>query len=197
MNGVARCLVLAAVGLAATAHAEPEPERIAAERAAAVARLAERERACQAQFVVTPCVGAARRDERVTLTRLRREELAFDEAQRRAAGARRREAIAERAAAQDARASEAPPAVERASVHRVPTPSVSTGSHAGDLGAPPRAPSPPADQRAAELRNEANFEARARAAQAHRATVERRNAQRAADGKSAAPLPAPSGASAP
>jgi hypothetical protein len=62
---------------------------------------------------------------------------------------------------------------------------------------PPRGASSAAEQRATELRNQAAFEARARAAQAHRETVERRNAQRAAQGKVAAPLPVPSGASAP
>jgi len=53
------------------------------------------------------------------------------------------------------------------------------------------------DRRAFEQRNLAKFEARVRAAQAHREAVERRNAQRAAQGKVVAPLPVPSGASAP
>ena len=47
---------------AALAHAEPERERIAAERAAANARFSERERLCEERFVVTSCVDAARRE---------------------------------------------------------------------------------------------------------------------------------------
>jgi len=38
---------------AALAHAEPERERIAAERAAANARFTEQERLCEERFVVT------------------------------------------------------------------------------------------------------------------------------------------------
>ena len=47
-----------------------------------------------------------------------------------------------------------------------------------------------------ERRNEAKFEARARAALARREEVERRSAQREVLGKTAAPLPAALGASA-
>jgi hypothetical protein len=48
-----------------------------------------------------------------------------------------------------------------------------------------------------EKRNEASFEAKKRTAQEHREAIERRNAERAAHGKVAAPLPVPKGASAP
>jgi hypothetical protein len=54
-----------------------------------------------------------------------------------------------------------------------------------------------ASKRADEQRNQAAFDARARAAQAHRAEVEKRNASRAASGKVAAPLPPAPTASAP
>jgi hypothetical protein len=59
------------------------------------------------------------------------------------------------------------------------------------------APDAAAQRRAREARNTAEFEARSRAARAHRDDVERRNAERAARGKKARPLPVPAGASTP
>ena len=177
---------------AALAHAEPERERIAAERAAANARFSDQERLCEERFVVTSCVDAARRELRMTLTRLHRVELTLDEAARRETATRRRQAVNDKAAAQEARAS-APTEVTRRDTARAPPapnpPVPASGTNAS--------PQPADERRAIEQRNEANFEARARAAQAHRDAVERRNAQRSAQGKGVAPLPLPSGASAP
>jgi len=175
-----------------TQAAQPERERIAAERAAAMARFAEQERRCSEQFVVTSCADAARKEHRLTLARLHRAELALNEAERRETAARRRQMLQQKASGQDARASEperAAPQRERTRTAPEPNPPAPVR--------PPRSASSVADPRAPESRNEAAFEARARAAQAHRETVERRNAQRAAQGKVAAPLPVPSGASAP
>lgn len=180
--------VVAAV-CATLAHADPQRERIAAERAAAVKRFTEQERACNERFVVTSCVEAARKEQRMTLERLHRAELVLDEAERREAAARRRQELQQRAAAQDARVGTPEPAERRESTRAEPAPN--------PPARPPRSASSPAEQRAIEQRHEAEFEARARAAQAHREAVERRNAQRAAAGKVAAPLPVPSGASAP
>jgi len=175
------------------AQAGSDRERIASERAAATARLAEQERVCRTQFVVTACVDAAQREFRVTQARLRREELALDEAARRAAAARRKQEIAERAAAQASQPADAGPAVPREGARRMPSPN----APAAPAPIRSRRASSAEDQRAEELRNEAALEARVRAAQAHRAAVERRNAERAARGKVAAPLPMPSAASAP
>ena len=163
------------------AQAGSDRERIASERAAATARLAEQERVCRTQFVVTACVDAAQREFRVTQARLRREELALDEAARRAA------------AAQASQPADAGPAVPREGARRMPSPN----APAAPAPIRSRRASSAEDQRAEELRNEAALEARVRAAQAHRAAVERRNAERAARGKVAAPLPMPSAASAP
>ena len=187
-----RTLLTLALALSvALAHAESERDRIAAERATATARFAEQERACQERFVVTSCVDAARKEQQMTLTRLHRAELVLDESERREAGARRRQALQERAAAQEARASE--PAEEA----RREYPHSATAPNPGAASQPQRLPPSAADQRASEQRNEAAFEARTRAARAHRESVERRNAQRAKEGKVPAPLPVPSGASAP
>ena len=172
--------------------AEPERERIAAERAAAMARFAEQERACSERFVVTACVDAARKEQRMTLTRLHRAELVLNEAERRETAARRRQTLQQKASGQEARASEPEQvAPQREHTRTAPAPNPPAPVR------PPRSASSAAEQRATELRNQAAFEARARAAQAHRDTVERRNVQRAAQGKVAAPLPVPSGASAP
>ena len=196
MRHLARWLAVLVGGISISAHAGSERDRIGAERAAAVAQLAERERACRAQFVVTACVEAAQREERVTLARLRRQEQALDDADRRAAAERRRRDVAERLSTQAARASEPAPAVPRDGPRPAPSPNppAPTGAEGPVV---PRSASAVADQRATEQRNAAAFEAKARAAKGHREAVERRNAERAATGKVVAPLPVPSGASAP
>ncbi|MDE2296698.1 MAG: hypothetical protein KGK18_00875, partial [Burkholderiales bacterium] len=81
------CMSTRALDAAPAATAPAQRERIAAERAAAIARFNEQARACQAHFVVTACVEAAQREQRATLTRLHRQELQLDEAQRREAAA--------------------------------------------------------------------------------------------------------------
>ncbi|MEP6876350.1 MAG: hypothetical protein ABI887_18490 [Burkholderiales bacterium] len=182
---------LIAVAATALAQAEPERERIAAERAAVNARFAEQERACREKFVVTACVEAARKEQRLTLTRLHRAETVLDEAERRETAARRRQSLQERAAAQGARASEPPGEARQPAARSAPAPNPPAALQ------PHRPASSAVEQRAAEQRSEAGFEARARAAQAHRDTVARRNAQRASEGKVGAPLPVPSSASAP
>jgi len=191
-------LVVVLAGLAFAAHAQTDRERIASQRAAATAKFAERQRECQAQFVVTACVEAAQREEHAVLTRLRREEQALNDAQRRDKAARRRSALAEHADAQAARGADAASAVPREAARRPLLPAAPAASKAGDSSRERVLPSA-AEQHVDEQRNQASFEARQRAAQTHREAVEKRNAQRAAAGKVAAPLPVPGakGASAP
>jgi hypothetical protein len=186
--------VLAVLALALPAWAlaaDAAHDRIAGERAAANARLAEQERECETRFLVAPCLEEARRAHREKTASLRQAQLQLDEARRRETAAARRKAIAERLEAQQGRASDAasgPPGVRlRRTAEPPPPPSAGKTSE-------PRAPMLSASQ----ARENANkFEARARAAREHRDSVERRNAERAAQGKAAAPLPVPSGASAP
>ena len=182
--GVALCATLAQA-------ASPERERIGAERAAAMARFAEQERACHEKFIVTSCVEAARKEQRLTLTRLHRAELVLDDSERRETAGRRREELQQRASEQEKRASEPEPVQRRESKHAAPAPNPPEAPH------PQHGASSAESQRKIEQRNEADFEARLRAAQARREAVARRNAQRASEGKVAAPLPVPSGASAP
>ena len=185
-------------GVSLGARADTENERIAHERAAANAKLAEQQRECATRFIVATCVEDARTEHRATLARLRQRELQFDEAKRRATAEARRKAIAEKAEAQQARASDAAPEAPRVRVRRAPQPAPVPASRTPERLAP-RLPGSGsgADRAATERRNEQKFEAMQRDAQAHRQAVERRNAQRAAKGKVAAPLPIPEGASAP
>ncbi len=198
------------------ALAQPDPvqqrARIAAERAQANAVLADRERACLPQFVVAPCREAARSEQRATLTRLRREEMALDEAERNASAARRREGLASKAAARQSRTA----AADASAAQQAQAPAVATGSEPavpaskGRAERAPRAaprPSGHADdaghRSALEAQNIAAFEARARAAQAHREAVALRTARRlqGSDGdrghpgtqaaRRSAPLPTP------
>ena len=165
-----------------------ERERIAAERSTAQTAFSSRERHCQNSFVVTPCVENARRDLREVLLRLRRQEAILDEMQRRERAAQRLETIRNRpamagppaspAAAREARS--APHDAPRVRVHEAPTAKRSAQ-----------------ERQRAETLSEQKFEAASQAAGARRSAVERRNAERAAGGKGAAPLPVPSGASAP
>jgi colicin import membrane protein len=207
MNRQARAaaftLCLAAIAAAAEPADGEQRERIVAERAQAAARLAEQEQVCRARFVVAACLDAARKEHGATLTRLHREEMQLDDVKRRAIAATRSEAVREKAAARAARASEAvsdaasdatsdgPREAKRKAPQPHPPP------RQRPAGSTARAPASAASQRLDEQRNEAQFEARVREAQAHRETVERRNAERAAKGKVAAPLPVPAGASAP
>ena len=195
-------LVCMSAGAFATAPAAPataQRERIAAEHAAAIARFTEQERACQAHFIVTACVEAAHQEQRTALTRLHRQEMQLDEVRRREAAAVRLRAIRDRVTAHAARDRDAEPAAAAGTAPEAHPPSPAAPRRPMDSGLP-RSDTHDAstqDRRAFEQRNRAEFEARVRAAQAHRQAVERSNAQRAAQGKVAPSLPIPSGASAP
>ena len=199
MSARLRCIVCLCGALAAAPALPADLTRadIAAERAAAAATLADREQACQVRFAVTACVDAARNEHRATLTRLHSQDLQLDEAKRREAAAARRRTVDDRAAAAQAKASDAvaAPRRERDVPVRQPPPRQSLPSQGLSLA--PGNAARGADRRAIEQRNEEKFAARARAVREHREAVERRNAERAAQGKVAPPLPPPHTASAP
>lgn len=185
-----------------------ERARIQSERAAANSGFLERERECRTRFVVTACVNAARRDQRETLARLRSEEAVLDDAQRKQRAAQRMDTIREKLDKGDAKEREAG-SVEQREAHRKATEPRVTVRSAGRAASEPRrsAPTPahaasaakPAvsaeSQRAEEERKRTAFDARNDAAQAHREMVEKRNAERAAKRKPAAPLPTPAASS--
>ena len=188
--------------------------RIARERAAAEARFSERQRECQTRFVVTSCVDDAKREHREVVARLRREQGALDEQQRRAKATERSEELRRKAEADAAREKATPEAHRHEPASTKPGRGSARESDRGrsSEGAVPRMPRPPkAPSRAifgpgpktqarspADVeRSRAAYEAAQQEAAAHRAEVEARNAARASKRKPAAPLPVPPGASAP
>jgi colicin import membrane protein len=190
-------VVCAALGRSAQA-ADPQKERIIAERAAANAKFAAQRRDCESRFVVASCMEAAHKEQRATLSRLHLEELELDDARRRSAGAAREQELREKSQAQQARASEPASAPRRESAREPPQPHAPIeapklprlkGSIPGAASA-----ASSADRRSIEEQNEAKFDAKERALQSHRLEVEQRNAQRAAQGKVPPPLPLPQGA---
>ena len=205
MNGRNLIVLAALAGAAApslaTTNAATERERIARERADVQAALTKQEAACQDRFVVTPCIEAARKAEREALARLRRQEVLLDEQARKLRAAGRAQAIRNNISADEARrrdesaaaTASAPVRVERAELAETPA---RVERARRELPVAER-PTDAAARRAAEQEHIERYEADRRAAQAHREAVEQRNAKRVASGKAAAPLPVPSGASAP
>ncbi|MEO6660674.1 MAG: hypothetical protein ABIN44_10260 [Burkholderiaceae bacterium] len=180
-----------------------ERERIVLERAWVRADFAARERECQARFAVTRCVDTARSQQREALGRLRREELRLDDARRKQRAAERVAGIRSRISADEARERKALAAPVSASASTSASAATSgpksapRASRVASRKASPRATDPVATRaaaqrrddttrRAREARNAAEFEARRKAARAHRAEIERRNTERAAHGKKAA-----------
>jgi hypothetical protein len=192
-------LIVVCVVLGRSAEAaDPQHDRIVAERAAANAKFAEQRRDCEARFVVASCMEGARKEQRATLSRLRQEELELNDTKRRSAAGARELELREKSNAEQARASEPASAPHRELVRAPPQPHAPIeapklpklkGSTQATTGA---ASSP--DRRSIEEQNEAKFEAKERALQTHRQEVEQRNAQRAAQGKIPPALPLPDGA---
>lgn len=177
-------------GASVSAYADAEHDGIASDRSAANAKLAAQERECADRFVVAPCLEDARTEHRATLARLRQQELQLDEGRRRAAAEARRKSIAEKAEAQQARASDPAPEAPRVRVRSAPQPTTAPASRKPDDGVLPTPATGDAPKRnSIEQRNRQKFEDRQRQAQSHRDAVARRNAERAAKGKVAAPLP--------
>lgn len=181
------------------AFANAEHDRIASERSEANARLSSQERDCATRFIVADCVEDARKAHRLTLKALREQELALDEARRQAAAQTRLAAIAEKAQAQQARASDPTTEPPRIRVRRGSQAAESTGRPDEATGSRREKASGSglrADRAATERRNLEKFELRQRQAEARREAVARRNEERARAGKVAPPLPVPQGASA-
>ena len=210
-----RLLLFGACLAGAVAHAQApedagaERERIARDRAAVQALFAEREAACQTRFAVTDCVNEAKTQRREALAPLRRQAVALDDAQRQQRAAQRLEDVRNKAGSVQVREREVvvrdPPAAARKPVAAPPAEAASAPVR--DVKRKPaprrttaRAPAqlkPEAERRAQEAAALARIEARKQAAQAHREAVEQRNAERAARGKRAAPLPVPASAAVP
>jgi len=204
MTRLAAPIALTALLLAgAIVRAEPpdvaaERQRIAAARTAADQRYAERERECRQRFAVTACIDDAQRERRATLGALRRELNLLEEGQRQGRAAERQEMLDERAQAEAARASASaarpPRSAASGGAPEEPHPHATAPGNApvpsAVLKSPGRLPEGPRPA-SEEARSRATFDAAQRAAEAHRAEVEAKNARRAASKKPAAPLPVP------
>jgi colicin import membrane protein len=177
--------------------AAAERQRIAAARTAAEQRYAERERECRQRFAVTACIDDAQRERRATLGALRREQNLLEEGQRQTRAAERQEMLDERAQAEAARASATAARQPRTTPGGTPEQPHPHATVPGSAPVPsdvlkspghlPGGPRPASE----EARSRATFDAAQRAAEAHRAEVEAKNARRAASKKPAAPLPVP------
>lgn len=207
--------VLLLLAGAATAQVGPgdaaERERIVRDRAAAQERFQSARSDCEARFATTACLDAARAERRGALERLKREEVVLDTALRRQRAADRMRRIQDKAREADARP---PAAVLPATPGRGPmekkvrqparTPrAAASPSEPQAATAAPRvgvpAPAAPVKRTAAPARRSddaarrearrAAYERRQADLQAHREAVQRRNAERAARDKPAAPLP--------
>lgn len=165
---------------------------IQAERDAAEALYRQRVQECDARFVVSSCVEAARKERHDTLKRLGSRQAALDDAEREERAAERREAIAQKEREEQARQREAQARMRSGETQR---------DAAGARGTPPAArESPPhpgkpplsAQERAAqEARARNAFALKQLQAEARRQETERRNAEHARKTKPAAPLPDP------
>ncbi len=174
---------MASLGL----RADPTHDGLEAERAAVDARFEVRRGDCVRRFMAASCLDAARIEHRDALARVRAQELELQDAARHRAAAAKRAALAAKSAAGDVsdRPVSAPPAAPR----NEPSPPERLFPRPSAL---PHARGPTGAARIEQERaNTARFEARTREAEAHRAQVLQRNAERAAAGRQAAPLPTP------
>lgn len=199
---LAALLIASSVRAVGAITDEGERRRIALERQQSDAEFSRADAACRARFVVAACLEEARQRHRDSRERLRRQLNMLDEAQRKRRAAERMDAIRAKVSAEEAdrrevesqnrRQAAEPPAASAPSDPR---------ARAVDLAKPVKpAPTrhPHSDPRntkrpaATDAQRVSEYQARQRAAQAHRDEVERRNAARAASGKKpAAPLPIP------
>jgi colicin import membrane protein len=166
--------------------AAEERARIARERSAADQRLREQEKACEARFVVTSCVEAARQTHRDTVAPLRQQEFLLDDAQRQQRAAQRRAELQEKAVQTNSDKPGAQPVVTDDTV------SAPKQNQPSSRKAPTPKEQTQIDQQRAKKQAAAQAEADQRVksqqkklelAQQRKAEVEKRNAEKAASGK--------------
>ncbi|MFZ4285433.1 hypothetical protein [Variovorax sp. HJSM1_2] len=173
-------------------------DRINNERRTLNARYAEEDKACFQKFAVTPCREALRADRRIKLDALRKEEVALNDAKRQ----RRAQLQAEQLRQRELEAAERRADTERKAADKAArqpnAPLSPQGSPRGEQAPrqPPK-PTPPhtrqapavVDRSAQEAEERARYEQKQKDAAAHKAEIERKNAERDPN-KQAKPLPA-------
>lgn len=195
MKAVVLFLALAAGALPVSAidpaAERAERQRIESERAQAEAAFARRERECRERFVVTSCLDDARRDRRQALEGLRQQQAILDEGQRKQRAAQRMDDIRSKVSEQDARRRSA--AVQQGKERpRREVLARSSPTHAAPGASAVEGGASGVSRSGTEAaRRVSESEKRQADAKAHRAAVERRNAEKAAQGKFSRPLPVP------
>lgn len=183
---------VAAAQAATEVELRDRKQHIAQQRREVAAQFAERERRCHEQFVVTSCVEDVRAERRRALEKLAQEQAVVDEALRQQRAADRLQQLADKQRAASARQSaSAPPprVVQRLApalrAASAPSPAASSAERPG--------PRPAQALGAGERRaRQAAYEQRIREAEQRRLDVERRQQERARQGRTqAAPLPTP------
>lgn len=180
-------LALPAAAWCAQPSQAADRERMAQERREAEARYLERQRECQARFVVTSCMDAAKRERREVLEALRHRQLALDEAARRERAVQRLDEIRSKKDNQDRRAAASAAAA-------TPTGSPEPQSEEKpprEVGVARQPTRRDAARAASAAQRTERYHKRQAEAATHRALVEQRNASQAANGKPVAPLPVP------
>ena len=183
------CIVAAGAATAAESpDAAAQRQQIKQERDAAEARFKQTEAECKQRFSVSGCVADAEAERRATLATLRLRELALDDAKRQAEAEESRRRLERKRAETE---NKPPPVPRAASEPRA----ASSAASAPLIKERVRRSSQTADGAAEAAARAVAQQRRASEAAAHRQEVEQRNAERAARGKKAQPLPVPSAAS--
>jgi hypothetical protein len=192
LRGVAVTALMTACMLAAAdSDAQTRRQQLAEQRRQIDAAYASRTAECRSRFVVTACLDIAQRERREALQRVKREEAALDDAERKQRTIERERRIAEKRRLAAERLVQEP--VERVTRAAVAASAVAPAASAHEHAQAPHKPS--AADEDERLRRAAATRLRQAEAEAHRRDVERRNAARAAEHARVAPLPIP-GASA-
>ena len=191
---LALLLAAAAAVCAAGDDDAAQRARIERERAQVEARARAGERACAGRFVVAACLNQVRAERREALQQLEHQRALLDEAQRKRRAAERQARIQQRQEAQAREDEQRLPPRSAGARAPVREPQAEPPAAAQDSGSPRRVNAAAGDAAAAR-RAQATRE-RAKELEAHRAAVERRNRDKAANRPRQAPLPVP-GASAP
>jgi colicin import membrane protein len=178
-------LAAAVLGLVACTATAATREELKREREAIEAEHARRAEACKTQFVVTPCLDKVRADKQKALSHVTAQENALDAGERQARADARKKRLADKAVSAEAAASAAP--AVRASDASAKTPR--RPAKAREKSGPSQE-----ERSAREQEKRDAFEARQREIEAHRADVERRNAERARTKPAPRPLPPPASA---
>lgn len=213
-------LALAAAAVHAQAPDEAaERARIRQEREAADQRFAEAEKACRAKFAVNDCIAAARRERNATVNELKRQERVLNDAERVRNAAKRQQEIDERssperqqeAAEKRAKALQEQQEREKRAAEKASRRAADDAGREqrGERGVkePKAEPGPQGSARephgatrsgpsAAEAaKNRAEYEARVKEAEQHKAEIAARNAKRGKPPAADLPPPPRNGAS--